>query len=191
MSVQHAGSTRIFVNNCCVGAASGVTMFKVPQGLSQSAHVSEVGDVEVVIVALDDYARANGINTVALMKLDVEGFEPEVLKGAESLLREARIKAIFTEVSAETLSRAGFDAQAYLEQLRSFDYETFYCRDEDYAAGRPPPSQWFELEVGGDRLPVALATEVPSDCHTDVLAVHKTLLTQSENSVLRIEAVTS
>jgi hypothetical protein len=152
----------------------------VPAGQSQAAHVTQTGGLEVPVLRLDDYANSGGIEAVSLMKLDVEGFEPEVLSGAEGILKEGRIEAIFTEVSAEAQARAGFDAQAYLDRLKAFGYETFYCRDEDYAAGHPPRDAWSNLEVRGSRIWAAEASEVPRDCHTDVLAVHRTLFERHE-----------
>jgi FkbM family methyltransferase len=175
LSARHSGHEATFITNCCVGAAGGTARLSVPAGHTQAGRITEVGDVEVPVVRLDDYAERNAIDRIALLKVDVEGFEPEVLAGAETLLREGRIEAIFTEVSVEAQSKAGFEARTYLDRLRSLGYETFYCRDEDYAAGRPPRESWFDLEVRGSAIPAADATEVAADCHTDVLAVHRTL----------------
>ncbi len=66
---------------------------------------------------LDDLLPAAG--RIRLLKLDVEGFEPAVLRGAEGLLREQRFDAVMAEINPSALLRAGSrpaDVIAALEQ---------------------------------------------------------------------------
>lgn len=46
---------------------------------------------------LDDWAAERRIERIDLLKIDVEGYELRVLAGAEALLREHRISAVFAE----------------------------------------------------------------------------------------------
>jgi FkbM family methyltransferase len=180
LSSQRIGHDRVFIVHCCVGATDGNARLTVPAGHNQDARVTETGELEVPVLRLDAYAASRSIETVSLMKLDVEGFEPEVLTGAEGLLNNGRIEVIFTELSVRTQAKSGFDAQTYLDRLRAFGYITFYCRDEDYAAGQPPHDTWLTLEIHGSRIRAAEATKVPSDCHTDILAIHQALFERHE-----------
>jgi FkbM family methyltransferase len=64
--------------------------------------MENVGVVEVTITTLDDFCAERNIQTIDLLKLDVQGFELEVLHGGRGLLEDERIPLIYTEVSFET-----------------------------------------------------------------------------------------
>ena len=67
------------------------------------------------MVALDDYSVRR---PVALIRIDVEGAEPQAMRGAERLLREDR-PVILSELHPYQLQAvSGVDAEAYLEQMR-------------------------------------------------------------------------
>ena len=59
---------------------------------------------------------------MALIKIDVEGAEPQAMRGAERLLREDR-PVILSELHPYQLQAvSGVDAEAYLEQMRRLGY---------------------------------------------------------------------
>jgi hypothetical protein len=57
-----------------------------------------------------------------LLKIDVEGSEVEVLKGADEVLRTLR-PVVLAEAQDESLRRAGSNVAELLELLRSRDYD--------------------------------------------------------------------
>jgi FkbM family methyltransferase len=70
------------------------------------------GEVRCETVLLDDYADPN----VRLVKIDVEGHEPEVLRGAAGLLRGNR-PLVFLEFNAWTLALQHCDLLGFAETL--------------------------------------------------------------------------
>ena len=68
---------------------------------------------------LADELAARGIETVALWKLDVEGYEISALQGAEDLLKERRIKAIYAELADE-------NGQRIRDYLMAFGYRCHF-----------------------------------------------------------------
>lgn len=58
------------------------------------ASVSTEGDVRVPVVTLDSVWEDLGRPRVQMVKIDVEGFEPQVLRGAMALLRDQRPQLI-------------------------------------------------------------------------------------------------
>jgi FkbM family methyltransferase len=68
-----------------------------------------VTQVEVPVVTLDEYAADKKLNSVYLLKIDVQGFELEVLRGATNLL--PRVDHIFVEAGIQRLyeNAARFD----------------------------------------------------------------------------------
>jgi hypothetical protein len=53
---------------------------------------------ECEVVTVDGYCAENDISHIDLLKIDVQGFENEVLKGCASMLSEGNIDVILTEV---------------------------------------------------------------------------------------------
>jgi hypothetical protein len=57
--------------------------------------------IQIRTTTLDAFTEAQGITSIRLWKLDVEGHELEALRGARRLLLEKRIEAILIEVSSD------------------------------------------------------------------------------------------
>jgi hypothetical protein len=53
----------------------------------------------VDVITIEDFANQQGITHINILKMDIEGYELKALQGAESLLSQQRIDAIYTEVS--------------------------------------------------------------------------------------------
>lgn len=76
------GMESVHIKNVAVGAAPGKARFL--SGRSESSALSEQGDSEAEMIALDDVEEMQG---VTFIKISVSGLELTVLKGAEKLLR--------------------------------------------------------------------------------------------------------
>lgn len=67
------------------------SMLNATPALREEFKISEIGQTQIDVVRLDDFFTANAIpEAVDLMKLDIQGYELEALKGAPSLLRATR-----------------------------------------------------------------------------------------------------
>lgn len=73
------------------------------------------------MTALTDALQSRGIPRVSLWKLDVEGHELDALKGAEDLLAERRVDALYVEVRAENRSQD-------VEYLRHHGYAAYHVK---------------------------------------------------------------
>lgn len=73
-----------------------------------------VGTVDVEVVTLDELTR--DIPVVQLLKIDVEGFEREVLQGAQDLLRRSRFLLIELGLGREQ-SRGNLDVLTAVQQV--------------------------------------------------------------------------
>ena len=84
-------------------------------------------EYEVMTLALDDFARANGVSP-SHMKIDVDGAEMEVLKGAATLLSSGYLKEVFIEVDPQhhdalisLMESHGFAIQWQLDKPQNAD----------------------------------------------------------------------
>jgi FkbM family methyltransferase len=120
---------RIRFQRAAVGAACGTATLTFPVETLNSggAYLLRAGSAplagnqkqEVPVVALDSL---NMRRPVRLIKMDVEGAEPLVVRGAERLLREDR-PMILSELHPTQLERAsGVTADAFLAQMNALDY---------------------------------------------------------------------
>lgn len=83
------------------------------------------GGVEVPVVTLDAYAAAHISARIAFIKVDVEGWELHVLRGAQRILREQRPVVMF-ETLAEFDEQSGGTFYAGISALfRECNYELF------------------------------------------------------------------
>jgi FkbM family methyltransferase len=120
---------RVRFQRAAVGAAAGtaVLTFPVETLNSGGAYLLRDGTAplagnrkkDVPVVALDALALRR---PVRFIKMDVEGAEPQVVRGAERLLREDR-PVILSELHPRQLERAsGVTADAFLAQMNALGY---------------------------------------------------------------------
>ena len=60
--------------------------------------IKDYVEIDVKTQTIDNFCSENNINYIHLLKLDTEGNEFNILKGAENLLSKNKIKVIYTEI---------------------------------------------------------------------------------------------
>lgn len=114
-------SRHVVLNRRAVAARSGATTLHVPSRTWGSASLARAGFEglpghleEVEAVTLDEYVRDAHLPRVDLIKIDVEGFEADVLRGARNVLLTHR-----PTIVCECLPRADRRTlQCLLEEVR-------------------------------------------------------------------------
>jgi FkbM family methyltransferase len=87
-------------------------------GMENSRH-----RIRVPTISLDLYCQENQIESVQLVKIDVEGYEPWVVKGMSRLLENGRIEALIIEICPGTLDRTGSSVKDIAEPLNRAGYQ--------------------------------------------------------------------
>jgi FkbM family methyltransferase len=101
------------------GAQTGCNSLKPPQ-------VNEpVSPTRVEVRTLDDFLEREGLTGVHFIKIDVEGGEMEVLKGATNLLQNPSLPALLVEVSDLRTAAWNYKAKEILSFLREYGYTFF------------------------------------------------------------------
>lgn len=81
--------------------------------------------LDVPVVTLDALASERGIDRVGLLKIDVEGFEDEVLEGARDLLTAHRIDRVVFEFSPAFYRQRGLSETGPADRLVALGYRLF------------------------------------------------------------------
>lgn len=87
--------------------------------------VSPCRSVEVPAYTLDKFCETKEIERVNFMKVDVEGLEHLVFRGARRLLRERRVDYICFEISKEPLKGAGVESRDVFAALEAHGYGAY------------------------------------------------------------------
>lgn len=106
--------------NAAAGAVCGTANFT--SGRDALNRLDPGGSVEIKVVTIDSLI---GDRVVAGMKVDVEGFEIDVLRGCERALREQRIKLIQLEWNHECMRSVGTDRRPIAELLAKYRYRLY------------------------------------------------------------------
>lgn len=97
----------------------------VADGLPGNAKVVQQGGVEVPVRTLDDIWIENGREDVGFIKIDTEGFDGQVLRGAKSLLHECRPNML-VEFNRERMTNLGFSFPSIWKWLTvDLEYRAF------------------------------------------------------------------
>jgi FkbM family methyltransferase len=125
---ENAGRCAWLPVNCALGAQAGVLSLAVDAVHTGVNHIgaAEAGTTSqsCLVWTLDELVRVvvPGERRIALVKLDVEGFEAHVVEGMGELLRARRIDRINVEVTDKFLRRAGSSREALFELFARAGY---------------------------------------------------------------------
>jgi FkbM family methyltransferase len=74
--------------------------------------------IEVHMISLDEYCAQVGIDRVDLIRMDVEGHETAVIRGARQTIARSPDLLIFMEFHTSLMRQAGESPERFLEELR-------------------------------------------------------------------------
>ncbi|MDQ2719754.1 MAG: FkbM family methyltransferase [Bacteroidota bacterium] len=155
---------KVVAHNIAVGSAKGNINFTTSlDTLNHAVQNEEPGTAKVAIETLDEILKDGLIPS--LLKIDVEGFETEVIKGASNILQQNGLKAIIIELNGsgksygyeenkihESLINLNFQAFTYDPQTRKLSsvdsfgkYNTIYIRDFVFVQQRLETAQKFKI----------------------------------------------
>jgi FkbM family methyltransferase len=101
-----------------IGFNTLVPGFMKPEDRKQS--------VNVPVRRLDKYIQEHKLNNIALIKIDTEGFEFEVLKGLKDCLINPQFRpAILCEITPQVYSLMGYQLKDLFDYMKGFGYSCF------------------------------------------------------------------
>jgi FkbM family methyltransferase len=133
---DRAGRKTFFVNQ------EAMTSSLFPAGRHASAWVDvnlmrNVERTEVDVVTIDDYARACGLDTIDILKMDIQGGELLALQGTTRMLERVAVRLVYTEVLLVPL----YEGQAYFHDVYGFLARFGYTLFDLFNCERAPGGQ--------------------------------------------------
>lgn len=136
---RYGGMPSIYPNNLALGARSGsMTYFENEAGAEMNSLLEPQPDSwggghvkvkrQIAVATVDDYCRDRKIERIDILKTDVQGFDFEVVKGAEGMIRNKAIQLVYMEILFSDM----YKGQARLDEIygfladRGFALVTFY-----------------------------------------------------------------
>lgn len=129
---------------CALGRCSGYLEIKLDATNPGGSFLqSQPGDASVPVFTLDEFARTlGGFSKCRLIKIDVEGMEPQVIEGAMDTLKAMR-PILFVEINHGALARNRYNFSSVLCPLTSMGYRLEFISPEHSLDA----SRWPQVDV--------------------------------------------
>ncbi|MEO9132929.1 MAG: FkbM family methyltransferase [Sphingomonas sp.] len=142
-NVRLNGFANVKTHRLAIADVAGSIAFNADPVVRATARIAIESDPHIAMVeavTLDAFVAREGIERIGLLKIDVEGFESLVFRGAMDTLAKRLPRIIFMEVCPALSASAGHDASEPARIVHEAGYD------------------WFRLEEDGALVPV-----VPAD----------------------------
>lgn len=96
--------------------------------ISHISYFQKMVSRKVKAVSLDDFISNLSIKKIKLIKIDVEGYEYMVLKGASKILRKSIVDYFLIEINKDSF-KYKIDPDKIFSFLKSYGYNTYYFRN--------------------------------------------------------------
>jgi len=113
---------KVRVLNLGMGRKEGVLKFT--KSLDTTNHVATENEKDTIDVPVERFDNITSIDRPALMKMDVEGYETEVLAGMDKTLANPNLKALIIELNGSG-ERYGYDESKIHDHLLTLGFEPF------------------------------------------------------------------
>lgn len=127
-NVASNGLTNVQLKQCAIAGYNGEVSFSADLVHRATCSITtsvEQNTVAVSCTRLDSYLEKQSIKEIAFLKIDVEGYETLVLRGAENMLQRQQAKLIYYEVCPLLTQKAGFDPELPTQILINNGYKIY------------------------------------------------------------------
>jgi len=130
------------VTTVCAAAGPMPGTARFTSGRDSVNRLDPHGSVEIVMTTIDSIVQGR---SVAGMKVDVEGFEIDVLRGCEQALSEQRVRLIQLEWNSTSIKAVGTDRRPVADLLAQYGYSLY--RPDRYGVLAPLTDMGFGSDV--------------------------------------------
>ena len=133
-NIQKNSIDTIFTHNVALGNEAKCARGMKGGAVFKIANTTDTTDAGVRIENGDEYRERMDISVPSVIKIDVEGFEHNVIRGLRDTLQNSRCRALFIEVHREVNNRERVSEQnieLMYESLNSFGYTIKKIQNKD------------------------------------------------------------
>jgi FkbM family methyltransferase len=130
------GLRNVEISATAVGDAVGTATLhtsrrnRADNRLHRSHETADAGEeIGVPLITLDAYCAQNGVDRLDLLKVDVQGWEVAVLRGARATLARLRPAHLLLEISPAHLRHAGASSEELLSLVAELGYASWSLAD--------------------------------------------------------------
>jgi FkbM family methyltransferase len=125
-----------------LGSSSVLPLEHTAKYMGNKMHLETAEEVKVKSVSLDKYCQVNGIKTVDLIKMDIEGFEDKAYAGMRSVVKNSPNLTFFIEFTKDSYD----DPRGFYDQMLK-DFGHVYLIDDDGYIIKPKAAT-YEVIIG-------------------------------------------
>lgn len=136
VNVLANGLSNVVINNCAVGDVNGDVDFCIAQdgafsSLVDTGRNTVIQTARIPMVRLDSYCSERKLPRIDILKVDVEGAEASVIRGAAGLLADPqrRPRLVMLELFEPMLRQFGCTIAEVAALMCTYGYEPFVCVD--------------------------------------------------------------
>lgn len=140
-STRFSSNKNVQLFACALGSSIGKKIFyvnknadtnsllkPVKMGLSSDKQVANISTVNIDVTTISEFCAEKNIDSIDILKLDIQGGELDALKGAECLLSQKRVKLIYTE----TYFRQQYADQPLYFEIAKYLFQFGYVLQDIY-----------------------------------------------------------
>lgn len=146
LKINSSSLSNVILNNVGIGDKSGsltlnrhknsgATSFKDPNTITNPTYNNKIIDkIEVPVLTLDHYIQSSNTIDIDILKIDVEGFEMEVLKGISEDKLQNNVKVIMIEANLieKMLGQGLIEDIIYFLRKNKFTLYNIYTQQESH-----------------------------------------------------------
>lgn len=125
-----SGNARVHCHNYALGSQSEDSYIDTSAQYSSTFRISAEGNEKITVKTLVEFCIMNDISRIDFLKIDTEGFDLEVLKGAEALIRDQKIDFIQVEASMNPENDFHVYFENFTSYLHDYGYRIFGIYDQ-------------------------------------------------------------
>jgi FkbM family methyltransferase len=175
-NLRRNGARNALVVNCALGAATeegrlfrSATNFGDHRVASGSEHRASV---PIKIRRFDEVCVALGLSHVDFIKIDVQGYEPQVFAGMGDSLKRLRVRTILMEFWPYGIRYAGGSPRGLLDLVQAHGFVLHELGEQGEVAAVQPLELLDRVEAMNGEEPLSFANLVllkrePADCHSN------------------------
>ena len=126
-------NSNLTIVKTALGEENGTMEIFVPRHSTMASLVKPKEFLEsekVTIKTIDTYCQENDISQIDLLKIDAEGYDLKVLKGATSMLQNHAIKLILVELGFDPKDPNHVDFESVKSYLENYGFNVFGIYDQ-------------------------------------------------------------